>query len=315
MFAGFGFLKKEDVLVFKETWSNPIPLFLLASFGFLIWSIDSVIEYLFYSQLSFKGVFLTSISPYSFYRRITLIVIFVVFSFVLSLVYQSKMRSERREEFFDSLLTHDLRNKCQVILGNLKLLKNSDEYDNSKLINKSIKSTKELLEVTENVRTWVKSIKNRENCKLSVGEVESIIKGVFDRKKSDFDKDVDVCYEISVEKDEEVFVPPLFSDIIEEFINNCFEKPSCSEIKCVIENNDLLNICLCSDGGVVPEDKRNELFELSYSEEGKSKLGLFFVKKIVEEHGGRIEIHDSSDRGIRLNIKLRKTKELKQSIN
>ncbi|MDP6932796.1 MAG: HAMP domain-containing sensor histidine kinase, partial [Myxococcota bacterium] len=54
------------------------------------------------------------------------------------------------------------------------------------------------------------------------------------------------------------------------------------------------------EGSGVPEGIRKQIFEPFFTTKSKGKgtgLGLSISSKIVQEHGGRIEIHDNSTGG------------------
>jgi signal transduction histidine kinase len=66
---------------------------------------------------------------------------------------------------------------------------------------------------------------------------------------------------------------------------------------------DAVTITIGSDSYIPPEDRRR-LFE-KYFSKGKAKgtgLGLFIVKKIVEEHGGAVRCRSSRKRGTEFDL-------------
>jgi two-component system sensor kinase len=52
-------------------------------------------------------------------------------------------------------------------------------------------------------------------------------------------------------------------------------------------------------GKGIPDEIKERVFEegFAYGETGRSGLGLYIVKKVVERYGGRVEIENNSPRG------------------
>lgn len=67
-----------------------------------------------------------------------------------------------------------------------------------------------------------------------------------------------------------------------------------------------LILCVEDNGAGIPEGRRRELFRRFYSTKGAqgTGLGLMVVKKIAEEHGGRVEVASEVGRGSRFQIVL-----------
>lgn len=71
--------------------------------------------------------------------------------------------AEEREEFLHSLLRHDLRNKAQIILGYLELLRDTGlTKEQLGFLDKAMKATREEVELIEKVRSMRRSERKRQ---------------------------------------------------------------------------------------------------------------------------------------------------------
>jgi len=69
--------------------------------------------------------------------------------------------------------------------------------------------------------------------------------------------------------------------------------------------NRLVRVVVADDGPGIPAVERDKLFLPYYSTKRRgSGLGLAIVRRIIAEHGGSIEVGDSSPRGTRFTIEL-----------
>ncbi len=82
------------------------------------------------------------------------------------------------------------------------------------------------------------------------------------------------------------------------------------------ENNQLVGIIIDDDGRGLPTDQRDRLTEPYVTTRDKGTgLGLAIVKKIMEEHGGSLELLDRSPRGARVALWFPKTNPNETSYN
>ncbi|MGF3523008.1 MAG: ATP-binding protein, partial [Candidatus Bathyarchaeia archaeon] len=56
------------------------------------------------------------------------------------------------------------------------------------------------------------------------------------------------------------------------------------------------------NGVGIPEDKKKYLFTRGYSSNGKSGLGLFLIKKIIDIYGWKITEEGNSGQGVKFVI-------------
>src|SRR5687767_1270450 len=107
-----------------------------------------------------------------------------------------------------------------------------------------------------------------------------------------------------------VFVDPAkIHQVIRNLVNNSLEAMG-GQGRIDVETQHLaaenrVRIVVADDGPGIPADARGKLFLSHYSTKQRgSGVGLAIVRRIVDEHGGRIEVTDNSPRGTRFAIEL-----------
>ncbi len=217
-----------------------------------------------------------------------------------------KVEKEKKEnELLHSLLTHDLRNKLQIMNGKLHLIKENTDLDKKqrKAIDESIETGEKVIELSKKVRKTVKSSTKKESYKVS--KIKDLIKKEIKEIK---DQDVEVFFADNA-SNSEVIGGPILKEIISNLLENALKHSGCEKIVFTLdENEDELIICVEDDGKGVPNNKKREIFELGYTETGASAgFGLFLIKKVLNRFNGRIEVEDSDLGGAKFEIFLKKT--------
>lgn len=104
----------------------------------------------------------------------------------------------------------------------------------------------------------------------------------------------------------------LLYDAMENIISNSIDfTDSSGEISIEInQDNDILKITIYDDGAGIPDYALDKVFNKFYSlprpgkKEKSSGLGLSITKKVIELHGGRIDISNNKDNGVTIKIEL-----------
>ncbi|MFW6197021.1 MAG: sensor histidine kinase, partial [Thermoplasmatota archaeon] len=97
----------------------------------------------------------------------------------------------------------------------------------------------------------------------------------------------------------------MFNNILENSINHSEGNLIRIEIE---EHDDEVTIHVEDDGRGIEEDMVDKLFDRGFKDKNSSGLGIgmYLVKKIVENYDGRIKIMDSEMSGARFDITLNK---------
>jgi two-component system nitrogen regulation sensor histidine kinase NtrY len=110
-------------------------------------------------------------------------------------------------------------------------------------------------------------------------------------------------------------LPAVFVDqakihqVIRNLVNNALEAMG-GQGRIDVETHHLaaenrVRIVVADDGPGIPAGARDQLFLAHYSTKQRgSGVGLAIVRRIVDEHGGRIDVSDNTPRGTRFAIEL-----------
>jgi len=130
---------------------------------------------------------------------------------------------------------------------------------------------------------------------LLLGEIAEFVKAQADEQH--------VCIELRVEGDQSTMLEAdakqlrtCFSNLI---INAIQAMPHGGQLTITLRPDDTEQVILISDTGVgIPESAREQIFEPYYStKETGIGLGLPLTRKIIEEHGGKIEVGNTDEVG------------------
>ena len=221
--------------------------------------------------------------------------------FELNLTLDKKNKLEAQKELFLTTLTHDLKNPVQAQLMSLKMLK-SGTLGNLNSAQEEILDI--LLESSDYMEKMLYSILR--TYKYDNGLIE------LDKKNCDIGKLTQTCMkevealagdrgikinyeykpiEITIDSEQ---IRRVISNLINNAINYAYKN---SEIKINIKNDENIRFSISNFGFPIPESVQNHIFE-KYSTGNNLKgigLGLYFSKKVIEAHGGIIELRTKGE--------------------
>jgi len=216
---------------------------------------------------------------------------------------QKKM--EEREEFLHSLLRHDLKNKAQITLGYLEILKDEiqDEEDLG-FIDRSIESCYDSMDLIMKVKKLLETEKSTDSYPVDL--IEHVNAAIEEHMVLADEKGYDIDM---TEIDGKVIGGPLLEELFSNIIGNALIHSNGEKILIRSEDRgDSMLVTIEDDGIGIPSDKRDKIFERGYKGPGSkgTGLGTFIVKRIADLYGGKVEIDDSELGGARFDVYLKK---------
>jgi len=216
-------------------------------------------------------------------------------------ITERKIR-ERRLEVLNRVLSHNLRNKMNVIEGHVELLR--DEYgDDAPASLTAVEETAgDLLSLADSIREIERALSSPEPAQ-SV-ELTERIKELVSTFQDRYD---DVSFGVTLPDDATcpVAVPGLVA-AIEEGIENAVKHNNNAdpavEIRAHRRSEDWVTIDIEDNGPGIPEQ------ELTVLEEGETplrhadRLGLWFIYWVVSRVGGQFSVTDVEPRGIEISL-------------
>lgn len=228
---------------------------------------------------------------------------------------------KRREEEQSALvgtiaagLAHEIRNPLSTLRMNLQLLREDWENPITEREQKGRKRIDVLLRETERMETVVSDFVRfaaghalrleKTNLNALTGELLDFLAPQAERARirlvREFAKDLP-----AVEVD-----PNLIRQAILNLLVNAQQVlPSGGEIRIrTVENGQYVKLSVTDNGPGIPAEHREKIFNLYFSTKpGGTGLGLPMVKKIVEEHHGKIEVDTELHKGTTFTLCLTKS--------
>jgi len=227
----------------------------------------------------------------------------------------------RREEEQSALvgtiaagLAHEIRNPLSTLRMNLQLLREDWENPITEREQKGRKRIDVLLRETERMETVVSDFVRFEaghalrlektSLNALTGELLDFLAPQAERAHirlvRDFARDLPL-----VEVD-----PNLIRQAILNLLVNAQQVlPTGGEIRIrAVENGEFVKLSVTDNGPGIPSEHREKIFNLYFSTKpGGTGLGLPMVKKIVEEHHGKIEVETEINKGTTFTLCLTKS--------
>jgi PAS domain S-box-containing protein len=211
-----------------------------------------------------------------------------------------KKEAEEEKEFYNSLLRHDVANRNMVVQGNLEILDSVQlSPEQRSLVSNALNAARASTDLIKKVRE-LRAAEGENNISPMVLD-ESISRAI----KTNIQQADDFGVKIDYKKgNATVKAGPLLDNIFSNIIHNAIVHADCKTISiyCTKEKIGGKNFCKTSiedDGKGIPDDMKKEAFRPGVKRRGSpgSGLGLYLVKKMVENYGGRVELEDGIEDG------------------
>jgi len=226
------------------------------------------------------------------------------------------MRARERAEFFTDLMSHDINNYIQGVLGRLELLSGTKLDDVQRNhIAQAREQANRTSELVARVRTLSQASHGRQLVPVDLGAV--IWEVVEDLRR----KYKDVPFEVRVSpqhEHERVLADELLKDLVINILDNaikhCRAHPVLIEVATRHRRDDrrrFLRLEVADNGPGIPDGEKEEAFYRFVRKGGRpdgSGLGLSLVMAIAERYGGRAWIEDrvpgESSKGAKVVVEL-----------
>lgn len=217
----------------------------------------------------------------------------------------STKRLLERLEVLNSILRHDLSNYLSVIGSYVELL---EEEPNKEYINKIQNMIKRSLELIRDIKTVedaersgriMKSTNLSEILKSEINAIEDPHTNI----KSDIPENLYVWADEMVNS--------IFSNLLSNSITHNDKTEKIVEINARKVDSEI-EVRIGDNGPGIPENMKEEVFKEGVKDEvtGKTGLGLFLVKTLVERYRGDIWVEDNEPEGTIFIVRLRSSENL-----
>lgn len=247
-----------------------------------------------------------------------LIILILGFSFwyLIKTILQQKTLEEMKEDFTNNM-THELKTPIAVAYSATDALLNFGLGDNKEKRDQYLTVCKDQLEKLSGLVEQILSMSMERRLKFILKKENILIKDMLmvlaDQHRMKAEKDIVI--NIDIQPDDLVIYADRthLNNIISNLIDNAI-KYSKENINIDIKayNKDGYQIIVVKDNGIgIAPDKLSFLFEKFYRIPQGNKhnakgygIGLFYVKSMVEEHGGSVSVSSIVNKGSTFTLKL-----------
>ncbi len=226
-------------------------------------------------------------------------------------LYLSRVERERSERLtsigrlFSSAM-HDLRTPLSVVHGYVQMMAKTNDAEaraeQARIVSKQFEA---IVQMQQEVLAFARG-------ERSILLRKVFLEGFFAEAEKHFRREiegtrVELVMEVldrGVARFDEIKLMRLLHNLVRNAVEAMSEKGGTLTVR-VERIADELCISVADTGGGIPEDVRGRLFQsfVTSGKRGGTGLGLSIVKKIVEEHGGTVDVSSSSE-GTRFVVRL-----------
>jgi two-component system, OmpR family, phosphate regulon sensor histidine kinase PhoR len=268
---------------------------------------------LFYKEKR-KGIFL-EMTGWLFLIIFFLILVILCFTYISFTVIKQKKLSEMKNDFINNM-THELKTPISTITLASEVLLNSSKSTSTEKLRRYAKiiydeNQRLRLQVDQVLRMAQFEKKNESINKECIDIHELLQTTINNLCLEQIDKNVNVTYRLEAINHYANVDPVHFTNIITNLVDNAIKYSNePTEIMIISRNIDHgIIVSFCDNGIGIHDNEQKLIFDNFYrvptgdvhNVKGFG-IGLYYVKKIIEAHGGWIKIESEPGKGSRFNL-------------
>lgn len=259
-----------------------------------------------------KATYLTSSLKFWYLLTFAITIILVIYVYSIYTIIQQKKFSELQRDFINNM-THEFKTPLSsILLASEALKKNPAIQDNEKLqtytsiiINQSYKLNshiEKILNIAKNDASGLTLNPQKIQLLSFIEEIAAHLK----QKNADLQITLEIDSNLSVTADEFHFSNIIYN-ILDNSVKYCESKPNI--IISASEDSKGLYLKFKDNGMGIPAKNIPHIFDKFYRVNANKSdeingfgLGLFYVKKIVQQHHWKISVENNVDKGITVSL-------------
>ena len=247
----------------------------------------------------------------------TLILVFTVFILTLRNMMRQRRLSDMKSDFINNM-THELKTPLSTIsvasssLGNRTIIDSPDRVEElSGLIKRQNKHLSELIDRILDINIWEKDqVKLRPEHLMLESWTRQLVEGFLLEQGKDAPE---IKLDIQLIQENHLLDEVHMATVLNNLLSNAVRYGSTPcKIKVMVKDGEhCLSFDISDNGPGIKKEDLKHLFEKFYrGAEAKQRvvrglgLGLYYVKQIVEAHGGTILVHSKPGEGTTFHIKI-----------
>ena len=247
----------------------------------------------------------------------TLILVFTVFILTLRNMLQQKRLSEMKSDFINNM-THELKTPLSTIsvasssLGNRTIIESPERVEElSGLIKRQNKHLSELIDRILDINIWEKDqVKLKPEHLMVESWTRQLVKGFLLEQGNEAPE---IGLDLQLDKETHLLDEVHMATVLNNLFSNAarYGNTPCKIELLVKDSDHCLWIAVSDNGPGIKKEDLKHLFEKFYrGAEAKQRvvrglgLGLYYVKQIVEAHGGTVAVQSKPGVGTTFQIKI-----------
>lgn len=247
-----------------------------------------------------------------------LIILILAFAFwyLIRTIFQQKTLDEMKDDFTNNM-THELKTPIAVAYSATDAMLNFGQGENKERRERYLSITKEQLENLSSLVEQILSMSTERRLKLIFKKEDIPIKSMLEvlTEQHRLKTEREVIFNLDVQPDhltiyaDKTHLNNVISNLLDNAIKYSKEKVMIDIV--VRKNNEYACIKVKDNGIGIAQDKLKFLFEKFYRVPQGNKhnakgygIGLFYVKTIIEKHGGTIDVVSTLGKGSEFTIKI-----------
>lgn len=203
-------------------------------------------------------------------------------------------------ETLNRIVRHDIRNDLSVILGWAHLLDDNVDEEGEEYLTYILESIEQMVELTEVVRDYVKTLSNDEALEVEPVLLRPILKREILMRAEAYPS-ATVTQETTIPS-VEVIGNELLSAVFRNLINNAIKHNDSEEpvVEVSVEELDeTVRIAFADNGPGIPDDRKETIFGKGEAglDDPDAGIGLYLVQTLVNNYGGEVWIEDNDPVG------------------
>jgi PAS domain S-box-containing protein len=212
------------------------------------------------------------------------------------LEHEKQLASQKEHiELINKILRHDLSNNLAVIKSAIGLYKKGKDISILDEASNRCLSGSQLISKMRNLQYVIDP-----GNKLRPMEVSKILEGV----KKNY-----ISVQISVKGRTYVMADDTLISVLDNIISNSIERGKATEIEIKLTEQNTKSIISIADNGIgIPEKVKEQIFdeEFIHGTSGHTGIGLYIVKKAINNYGGSVSLEDNKLEGATFVLELNK---------
>lgn len=193
------------------------------------------------------------------------------------------------------ILRHDIINNLSVMNSALRLYNNTKESSHLEEIPRQIEKSVNLLRMLRNLSSLLSDDKNLLP---------------FDLRKDIFEKLIPNYSKLKIDIDGKgiVLADPMLESVFDNLFSNALKHSQTEKITIdILDRKTFIQINFADFGIGIPDEIKDKIFSesFSYGENANTGLGLYIVKKTIENFGGSIKVENNLPKGTVFVIRLK----------